>query len=257
MALKIEDYAIIGDCKTAALVGRDGSIDWLCWPRFDSAACFAALLGTPENGRWLIAPKHPVRGVSRHYRPGTLVLETEFLTETGSATIVDFMPPGDGTNLVRIAIGQSGRVEFRTDFVVRFNYGATVPWVSRLDGGTIDAIAGPERLVLRTSVALYGEDLKTVGEFAVDAGESVPFVLSYGPSFRSPPPATDAFDALAVFHQRGGRRCAEFRGPVGATKKLRDRRACRARSSSRMQNALTRAIHDRIPLVLDKADIWP
>src|SRR5260221_5549811 len=106
MALKIEDYAIIGDCKTAALVGRDGSIDWLCWPRFDSAACFAALLGTPENGRWLIAPKHPVRGVSRHYRPGTLVLETEFLTETGSATIVDFMPPGDGTNLVRIAIGQ-------------------------------------------------------------------------------------------------------------------------------------------------------
>src|SRR6266566_4642341 len=115
MALKIEDYAIIGDCKTAALVGRDGSIDWLCWPRFDSAACFAALLGTPENGRWLIAPKHPVRGVSRRYRPGTLVLETEFQTETGSATIVDFMPPGDGTNLVRIAIGQSGRVEFRTD----------------------------------------------------------------------------------------------------------------------------------------------
>src|SRR5258708_5318449 len=196
MALKIEDYAIIGDCKTAALVGRDGSIDWLCWPRFDSAACFAALLGTPENGRWLIAPKHPVRGVSRHYRPGTLVLETEFLTETGSATIVDFMPPGDGTNLVRIAIGQSGRVEFRTDFVVRFNYGATVPWVSRLDGGTIDAIAGPARLVLRTSVALYGEGLETVGEFTVDARESLPFLPSHLPPFHTPPPPTHPFHAL-------------------------------------------------------------
>jgi GH15 family glucan-1,4-alpha-glucosidase len=123
MTLRIEDYALIGDCKTAALVGRDGSIDWLCWPRFDSAACFAALLGTAENGRWLIAPKHPVLGVSRRYRPGTLVLETEFQTENGSAIIVDFMPPGDGTNLVRIAVGRSGRVEFRTDFVVRFNYG--------------------------------------------------------------------------------------------------------------------------------------
>src|SRR5262249_29774257 len=136
-------------------------------------------------------------GVSRRYRPGTLVLETEFQTESGSATIVDFMPPGDDTNLVRIAIGQSGRVEFRTDFVVRFNYGATVPWVSRLDSETIDAIAGPERLLLRTPVTLYGEDLKTVGEFTVGAGESVPFVLSYGPSFQRPPAATDAFEALA------------------------------------------------------------
>jgi GH15 family glucan-1,4-alpha-glucosidase len=156
-----------------------------------------------------------VLGVSRRYRPGTLVLETEFQTETGRATIVDFMPPGDGTNLVRIAIGQAGRVEFRTDFVVRFNYGATVPWVSRLDGETIDAIAGPERLVLRTPVALYGEDLKTVGEFMVDAGESVPFVLSYGPSFQSPPPATDAFDALArteAFWRQWSDRCPDV-GP--------------------------------------------
>jgi GH15 family glucan-1,4-alpha-glucosidase len=215
MTLRIEDYALIGDCKTAALVGRDGSIDWLCWPRFDSAACFAALLGTAENGRWLIAPKHPVLGVSRRYRPGTLVLETEFQTENGSAIIVDFMPPGDGTNLVRIVVGRSGQVEFRTDFVVRFNYGATVPWVSRLDDGTIDAIAGPERLVLRTSVALYGEDLKTVGEFTVDAGESVPFVLSYGPSFQSPPPATDAFDALErtrTFWRQWSDRCPDV-GP--------------------------------------------
>jgi GH15 family glucan-1,4-alpha-glucosidase len=150
VAQLIEDYALIGDCKTAALVGRDGSIDWLCWPRFDSAACFAALLGTSENGRWLIAPEHPALHVNRRYRPGTLVLETEFQTETGSVVIVDFMPPADDARLVRIVIGRSGRVELRTEFVVRFNYGATVPWVSRLDDGTIDAIAGPERVVLRT-----------------------------------------------------------------------------------------------------------
>ena len=112
MTLRIEDYAMIGDCKTAALVGRDGSIDWLCWPRFDSAACFAALLGTADNGRWLIAPKHPPLGVRRRYHPGTLVLETEFQTESGSAAVVDFMSPADGADLVRIVIGRSGRVAF-------------------------------------------------------------------------------------------------------------------------------------------------
>jgi GH15 family glucan-1,4-alpha-glucosidase len=141
------------------LVGRDGSIDWLCRPRFDSAACFAALLGSAENGRWLIAPSAPVLSVSRCYRPGTLVLETEFETETGRAAIIDFMPPGDGAHLVRIVIGRSGRVDFQTELVVRFNYGATVPWVNRLDAGTLNAIAGPERPVLRTPVALRGEDL--------------------------------------------------------------------------------------------------
>jgi len=127
MALRIEDYALIGDRKTAALVGRDGSIDWLCWSRFDSAACFAALLGTAENGRWLIAPKHQWLDVHRRYRPGTLVLETEFQTATGSAAVVDFMPPGDGAHLVRIVVGRSGRVAFQTELVVRFNYGAAVP----------------------------------------------------------------------------------------------------------------------------------
>jgi GH15 family glucan-1,4-alpha-glucosidase len=197
MALHIEDYALIGDCKTAALVGRDGSIDWLCWPRFDSPACFAALLGTSENGRWLIAPAQNRVAVSRQYRPGTLILETEFQTETGSAAIIDFMPMGDGAELVRMVVGRSGRVEFRTEIVVRFNYGATVPWVSRLEDGTINAIAGPERLVLRTPAALYGEDLKTMGEFAVEAGEAVPFVVSYGSSSQSPPPATDPIEALA------------------------------------------------------------
>src|SRR6266404_2430328 len=188
MALRIEDYALIGDCKAAALVGRDGSIDWLCWPRFDAAACFAALLGDAENGRWLIAPIAPVTRVTRRYRPGTLILETEVETETGRAVIIDFMPPADGAHLVRIVMGRSGRVDFRTELVVRFNYGATVPWVERLDDGGISAIAGPERVVLRTPAALFGEDLKTVGELAIEAGQSIPFVLSYGPSFQNQPP---------------------------------------------------------------------
>src|ERR1700728_5429723 len=173
MALRIEDYAMIGDCRTAALVGRDGSIDWLCWPRFDSSACFAALLGTAEHGRWLIAPGAAPLAVRRRYRPGTLVLETEFQTETGTAVVVDFMPPGDGAYLVRIVMGRSGRVDFRTEFVVRFNYGSTVPWVNRLDDGAINGISGPERLLLRTPAALYGEDLRTLGEFSVEAGESI------------------------------------------------------------------------------------
>jgi GH15 family glucan-1,4-alpha-glucosidase len=215
MPLRIEDYALIGDCKTAALVGRDGSIDWLCWPRFDSAACFAALLGDADNGRWLIAPKGASLATRRRYRPGTLVLETEFETETGCATVIDFMPPADGADLVRIVVGRSGRVVFQTELVVRFNYGATVPWVNRLDDGSINAIGGPERLVLRTSAELYGEDLRTVGEFAVEAGQSIPFVLSYGASFQNPPPAIDGFDALArteAFWRQWSGRCPDV-GP--------------------------------------------
>ena len=215
MACKIEDYAMIGDCKSAALVGRNGSIDWLCWPRFDSAACFAALLGECENGRWLITPKETPIEVSRRYRSGTLVLETDFRTKSGQATLVDFMIPGDGAHLVRILIGRQGRVDLRNEFVVRFNYGATVPWVNRLDDGGISAIAGPERVVLRTPAALYGEDLKTVGEFAVEVGQSIPFVLSYGPSFQNHPPKVDAFGALQrteAFWRQWSCRCPEV-GP--------------------------------------------
>ena len=196
MALPIEDYAIIGDCKTAALIGRNGSIDWLCWPRFDAAACFAALLGTAENGRWLLAPKDPLLEISRRYRSGTLVLETEFQTEAGRAAVIDFMSLTGSADLVRIVFGRSGRVTFRTELVMRFNYGASVPWVNRLDDGTLNAIAGPERLVLRTPAELYGKDLRTVGEFTVETGQSIPFVLSHGPSFQDPPSAIDAFDAL-------------------------------------------------------------
>jgi GH15 family glucan-1,4-alpha-glucosidase len=216
MALRIENYAIIGDCKTAALVGRDGSIDWLCWPRFDSAACFAALLGTPENGRWLIGPSCPPLDVKRRYLPDTLILETEFHTETGSAAIIDFMDQRDGAaDLVRIVIGRSGQVAFRTELVMRFDYGATVPWVTRMEDGTLDAIAGPERLVLRTPAALSGEDLKTVGEFTVDSGQSIPFVLSYGRSFESPPPPIDPFKALGrteAFWRQWSDRCPKV-GP--------------------------------------------
>src|SRR5215470_5347635 len=153
MALKIEDYAMIGDCKTAAVLGE----------------C--------ENGRWLITPKEEPIEVSRRYRSGTLVLETEFHTKSGRATLVDFMIPGDGAHLVRILVGREGRVDFCSEFVVRFNYGATVPWVNRLDDGGISAIAGPERVVLRTPAVLYGEDLKTVGELAIEAGQSIPSSL--------------------------------------------------------------------------------
>jgi GH15 family glucan-1,4-alpha-glucosidase len=215
MAQRIEDYALIGDCKTAALVGLDGSIDWLCWPRFDSAACFAALVGTAENGRWLIAPKLPLTHVQRRYRAGTLVLETVFETRAGRAAVIDFMLPGDGAHLVRIVTGLAGSMEFLTELAIRFNYGATVPWVNRLDDGSINAIAGPERLVLRTSALLRGEDLTTIGEFTVRAGESIPFVLSHGSPIQEPPPAIDPFQSLArteTFWRSWSDRCPQV-GP--------------------------------------------
>jgi GH15 family glucan-1,4-alpha-glucosidase len=216
MALRIEDYAMIGDCRTAALVGLDGSIDWLCWPRFDSAACFAALLGTPENGRWQIAPKEAANSARRSYRPGTLVLETEYRTDTGVASVIDFMPPHDrAAEVIRIVVGRSGSVTFRTELLIRFDYGETVPWVTRLDDGTIEAVAGPEQLMLRTPVPLRGEDLRTVGEFRVRAGQEIPFVLSYGPSFESRRAPRDAAEELAfteAFWREWSDRCPEV-GP--------------------------------------------
>jgi GH15 family glucan-1,4-alpha-glucosidase len=221
--LRIEDYAMIGDCYSAALIGRDGSIDWLCWPRFDSPACFAALLGTSENGRWLIAPVSASPNVSRRYLADTLILETELQTETGTATVVDFMPATDGEgDLVRIVFGRSGEVKFHTELVIRFGYGAIVPWVNRAEDGAINAIAGPERMVLRTPVALYGEDLKTVGEFTVSAGHSVPFVLSYGPSFESATAPIDPFRALegtAQFWREWSSRCPDVGPWTGAVKR--------------------------------------
>jgi GH15 family glucan-1,4-alpha-glucosidase len=197
MPSRIEDYGLIGDCETAALVSRDGSIDWLCWPRFDSDACFAALLGSAEHGRWRIAPRDPVRQVTRRYRPNTLILESRFETEDGAATVIDFMPPrGDNSNIVRLVVGERGRVAMCTELVLRFGYGAIVPWVTRLEDQTLRAIAGPDMVVLRTPVALRGENMTTVGAFDVVAGETMPFVLTYGPSHLPPPPALEPTGAL-------------------------------------------------------------
>jgi GH15 family glucan-1,4-alpha-glucosidase len=199
MSLPIEDYALIGDGETAALVSREGSVDWLCWPRFDSAACFAALLGDSSNGRWQIKPVGPVRTRARRYRPDTLVLETDLECEQGAIRLIDFMPRRAGASaLVRIVRGLEGRVPMHTDFVVRFDYGSIIPWVTQTRGATSElrAVAGPDMLTLRTRVALHGEGQRTVGKFEVAAGDEVPFVLTYSASHLSPPAAIDATAAL-------------------------------------------------------------
>jgi GH15 family glucan-1,4-alpha-glucosidase len=195
---RIEDYALIGDCETAALISRDGSIDWLCWPRFDSDACFAALLGGKEHGRFRIAPQDKATRVTRRYRRGTLILETRFETDDGEVTLVDFMPVrGRNPDCVRIVIGERGRVKMCAEMILRFGYGAAVPWVRKLGDGTLRAIAGPDMVALRTPVHMRGENMTTVGEFVVEAGDRVPFVLSYGPSHLRPPEAFTADAALA------------------------------------------------------------
>jgi GH15 family glucan-1,4-alpha-glucosidase len=180
---RIEDYAIVGDCETAALIAINGSIDWLCWPRFDSGACFAALLGGSEHGRWLIAPKdETTTRVTRRYLGNSLILVTTFESTTGAAELVDFMPPGDGgANLVRIVRGIRGRVSLRTEFILRFDYGSVVPWVEHLPDEGLRAVAGPEMVVLHTPVPLHGRDFISVGEFDVGAGENVPFYLELRP----------------------------------------------------------------------------
>ena len=195
--MRIEDYGLIGDCETAALVGRDGSIDWLCWPRFDSDACFTALLGTRENGHWTIAPKAPLIRVARRYWPNTLILETRFETETGVATIIDFMPfRDDYSNIVRLVIGDAGEVPMHLELILRFGYGAIVPWVTRLDSKTISAIAGPDMVILQSPIRLRGEGLKTIGDFTLAAGHRIPFVLTYCASHQPPPKSIDAEAAL-------------------------------------------------------------
>lgn len=194
----IEDYALIGDCETAALVGRDGSIDWLCWPCFDSDACFSALLGDDRNGRWQIAPAGEMIATSRRYRGDTLILETRFETPEGVVTLVDFMPPrGKASDIVRIVKGERGRVKMKMQMVIRFGFGAEIPWVKRSDEGALLAIRGPDMTVLRTPVATRGEDMTTVAEFVVSEGDSVPFVLTYGPSHLPVPAAIRAENALA------------------------------------------------------------
>jgi len=179
LSLPLEDYALIGDCHTAALVSKSGSIDWLCFPHFDSPACFAALLGTSDNGHWSISPAVPIKKVQRKYRPDSLVLETEFQTDSGTVVLVDCMTPRDGTpNLLRMVVGKSGQVPMKMELIIRFDYGSIVPWVRRTKHG-ISAIAGPDTLSLRTKVPLQGKGLTTVAEFTVSKEQRVSFDLTW------------------------------------------------------------------------------
>ncbi len=214
MAQRIEDYALIGDLQTAALVGRNGSIDWLCLPRFDSGACFASLLGNPRNGRWLLCPAGPAKS-RRRYLDNTLVLRTEHETADGAVAVTDFMPERDGEpHLVRIVEGRRGQVDMRMEIIVRWDYGSIVPWVRKRDDG-LSAIAGPNGLILRTPVAMRGENLTTVADFTVRAGERVAFTLSWYPSHRPVPEAIDpeaARDETVAWWKQWSGKC-NYTGP--------------------------------------------
>jgi GH15 family glucan-1,4-alpha-glucosidase len=202
---RIEDYALLSDCRSAALVSRAGSIDWLCWPRFDSPACFAALLGSADNGRWQICPEQDPTAITRAYRDGSTVVETVFQTPSGIVALIDFMPIGaDSSALIRIVEGRAGTVALRMRLKLRFDYGSSVPWVTQLDEPGLPgilAIAGPNLAVLRGSVPTHGIDLETAAEFTLTAGQSVHFTLSYGPSHALPPAALDPAQALQQTEQ--------------------------------------------------------
>jgi GH15 family glucan-1,4-alpha-glucosidase len=202
MSSRIEDYAVIGNCETLALIGRDGSVDWLCLPRFDSPACFAALLGEPKHGRWLIAPTSSDVRVTRRYCGDTLVLETVFRTASGAAAcVIDFMARRDGAcDIVRVVRGLQGDVAMRMELVARFDYGSIVPWVSRQEDGRLRFVAGPDRLLLDTNVATRGEDFRTLAEFTVSAGQETSFILNWSPSFTPAPPPLRGADALRQVH---------------------------------------------------------
>jgi GH15 family glucan-1,4-alpha-glucosidase len=210
--MRIEDYALIGDCHTVALVGRNGSIDWLCWPRFDSAACFAALLGGPEHGFWRISPAGHEVAVRRRYRPDTLILETEFETAGGAVTLIDFMPVhNERSDLVRMVVGRRGRVPMESEGVLRFDYGASVPWVT-LDAERtcLHAVAGPDFAMLCAPVALENRERRTRASFEVRAGETLAFVLTHAQSHLPPPARTDAHRALQdteAFWKQWSARC--------------------------------------------------
>jgi GH15 family glucan-1,4-alpha-glucosidase len=198
MAVLIEDYALLGNCRTAALVARDGSLDWLCFPRFDAPACFSALLGDSDNGRWKIAPTDPNATSRRRYREGTLILETTFTTDTGSALLVDFMPMAEESSVVRMVIGLEGRVDFAMDLAIRFDYGSTVPWVEKREPHVLTAVAGPEMLVLHTPSELHPLDHHTESQFTVQAGQRLGFGLSWQASHE---PVRDAFDIEEALEQ--------------------------------------------------------
>jgi GH15 family glucan-1,4-alpha-glucosidase len=193
----IEDYALIGDLQTAALVSRAGSIDWCCFPRFDSGACFAALLGDPSHGRWLVAPATRVRRSYRRYRTDTLILESIFETDEGTVRVIEFMPPrGMAPDIVRIVEGLDGNVPMRSELVIRFDFGHIVPWVRRVDHARV-ATAGPDALCFRTPAEVRGRDMRTISEFTVAPGERIPFVLTWFPSHEEPPEAIDPERALS------------------------------------------------------------
>ena len=191
MALRIEDYAMIGDTESAALVGKNGSVDWLCAPRFDSPAFFASLLGTEANGHWQIAPAEEVRSIERRYRPGTLVLETVFETEGGAVRLVECMPPRDGgAHLVRVVEGLRGRVEMQMRLAPRFDYGRLIPSIGHIDQALF-ALAGPDAVCLRTPVGVREDDANALATFSVSEGERVPFHLTWYPSHLPPPEPVD------------------------------------------------------------------
>ena len=193
---KIEDYAFLSDTQTGAIVSRDGCVDWLCFPRFDSGACFASLLGTRDNGHWRFWPKEKIDKTSRRYRGETLILETEIETKSGAVRLIDFMPPrGENPDLIRIVEGIRGEVAMQMELIIRFDYGRTIPWVRTAHGG-LEAIAGPNGLILRTPVKTRGKDLTTVAEFTVKKGDRVPFVLTWFASYSKPPRAIHADHAL-------------------------------------------------------------
>lgn len=216
-SLKIEDYALIGDCETAALVGRNGSLDWLCWPNFSSPACFAALLGTPENGRWQIAPESSRVKISRRYRPHTLILETKFETSSGIVELVDLMPiRGKSSDVVRIVRGLKGKVPMRMEMLLRFEYGRTVPWLKQDDDGAWIASAGASLAILRTKAKVVaGKDGLLSADFTVRAGESVAFVLTEGQSYDPPPPTIDYEKALQETEDFWTKWCSQgtYHGP--------------------------------------------
>lgn len=197
MYSNIEDYALIGDCETAALVNRNGSIDWLCWPAFDSDACFTALLGTKDHGRWQITPDAPIKACKRRYRGDSLILETTLETDDGAITLIDFMPPrGAASDVVRIVRGDRGTVKVRMELIIRFGFGAAIPWVKRDKDGGVLAICGPDMTVLHTPIETHGENLTTVAKFEVKQGDNTPFVLTYGPSHLKVPAPINVDEAL-------------------------------------------------------------
>src|SRR5690349_3805584 len=195
-AARIEDYAFLSDTQTGALVSRDGCVDWLCFPCFDSGACFASLLGKRDNGCWRFFPDKKIKKIERRYRGNTLILETDIETETGGVRLTDFMPPrGENPDLVRIVEGLQGEVALEMELIIRFDYGKIIPWVRQRHGG-LEAIAGPDGLILRTPMKTRGKELTTVAQFTVKKGDRVPFVLTWFQSHKEPPKAVNPDHAL-------------------------------------------------------------